>query len=164
MITSFDRLNIGSLNFYQNTVLNKLLPFLNKVDIALLSKESYIDHKKGTVTISLNHKDDLDTRLIFNIHEDYLSVWYGICNISYYKNEDQDISEEEIVYLLKSKYQSVDFFYKHSKIYSIIKFDDDLIPKSVVSFSWFSKIINLLFFKRIEVREVSFKPFFRSGM
>jgi hypothetical protein len=159
MINSFENLDKDSLSDYRTDLLNKILPFLRQINFDILSKESDIIKNNERWTISLIHRHDTNTRLIFNIYNNYLSVWYGPCNVSFYKDMGDEISLKQIEYLIKSKYFSTNFFYKTKLIYSEISFDNNVLPKMIVNSSLFSRLYKYFFKSKIVPEKQKYRSF-----
>src|ERR1700744_5237231 len=97
MIENFDELKETRISYFKSLVLNSIEELLDRVDINIISENSYIEIRKNIVTISLVHKDDNDSIVTLNILEDHVTLCFSDNEILFEK-EDIDLDYLKDIY------------------------------------------------------------------
>jgi len=157
MITNFNIFEyLDKDDTFKNTLLKVLDGQFSKINSSIISPNSFVKTGKDHLSISLQHIEDVETMVTFNIYRDDCSIWYAECNIKIDKNNSPRILES----LLRGEYYTEDYFIGSSKLFSITKSSHAEVDDCIISYSVFYKLI--LFFKKNMIQQsiVRYRSFF----
>lgn len=159
MIENFSELKEARISYFKSLVLKSIEETLDRVNLSILSTNSYIEISKNIVIISLVHKDDKDSIVSLNILEDHVTLCFSDNEIRFEKeNIDLDYLKGLYLKCLTGEYETTDLYYKEKLIYCSAKIlDTDIIirtPRSLVYtiYVWF-------YYKYLITKTVKFRSF-----
>ncbi len=143
---------------FQSSLLSKIAPLLEKVNLDDLRNTSIVEANDYVITISLVHKDDMDTIITLNISRDHASLWYTSCDLYVSDDFDMDFFYEIYEKCLYGNYETNDVYYKKKLIYSVTIINESDIT-CTLPYSFFYKIYIRYFKMSLTYKTIKFKSF-----
>lgn len=129
-------------SFFQKQIVELVVGEFDYISHSLHEESSFLVNEK-LLNLSFVHKSDVNSVLTYNIHRDYLSIWYGECNYTI-TTFDNDFLSRVVKYLFGGRYFVEEYFRKKRKTHSITKVEDSLLPDMIIYYSFFFQILKNL--------------------
>lgn len=153
---------IAKTTKFQSLILANIDGFIDNIDLLILDDHSFINIDSGNlITLSLLHKEDIDTNVTLNIFADYATLWYTSCKIhfdDYTGAFDVDNFREIYKNCLLGNYTTTDYYLNEKLIYSstrLLGTDKNCVSPNV----FFSRFYIRFFAHKFIEKQVTFKPF-----